>query len=654
MPGSPATRRCLPLMLISPLALADTPVPELAPTVITAVAPVANTTLSADTKTARQPVPASDAADYLKTFPGFSVIRNGGANGDPVLRGQFGSRLNLLSNGGNVLGACPGRMDAPSAYITPEAYDRLTVIKGPQSVQWGPGASAGTVMFERDPEHLSQLGGRLYSSATLASGRRFDKVLDAAAGGPAGYARLSATDATSSDYRDGAERTVPSAWSKWSRDVALGWHPQPGTLLELSAGMGDGSARYATRGMDGSRFRRESLGLRAEQADPGLGLARLEGQFYYNYADHVMDNYSLRDPVPGRERASNPDRRTQGMRVKGTWEGEQWALLAGVDGQASEHRRRVTMGVERYRQLPRQADASFTQAGVFGEFTHHLSDSTRLVSGARLDHHQARDLRVQGASTTRTELLPAGFARWEHTLPGGASLYAGVGHVQRQPDYWELFSPANSAFTTLRPEKTTQLDVGARHHGDHLSTWVSAYAGQLRDYILFDYTAPHSTARNIDAAIWGGEAGTDWHFASRWVAGASLAYARGHNRSDGKPLPQMPPLDTRLSLAWQHQNLSAGALWRLVGAQRRIDPGKGNVVGRDREGSSGFGVFSLNTAWQATRRFRLSAGVDNLFGKTYTEHLNLAGNAGWGYPAHDPKRINEPGRTFWTKAELEI
>ena len=44
-------------------------------------------------KTPRQPVPASDGSDYLKTIPGFSQIRNGGTNGDPAFRGMFGSRL---------------------------------------------------------------------------------------------------------------------------------------------------------------------------------------------------------------------------------------------------------------------------------------------------------------------------------------------------------------------------------------------------------------------------------------------------------------------------------------------------------------------------------------------------------------------------------
>lgn len=49
-----------------------------------------------------------------------------------------------------MLGACPNRMDSPSSYISPDTFDKLTVIKGPQTVLWGPGASAATVLFERE------------------------------------------------------------------------------------------------------------------------------------------------------------------------------------------------------------------------------------------------------------------------------------------------------------------------------------------------------------------------------------------------------------------------------------------------------------------------------------------------------------------------
>lgn len=45
---------------------------ELGPTVITAVAPSSPLTVITNPKDPRQPVPASDGGDYLKTIPGFA------------------------------------------------------------------------------------------------------------------------------------------------------------------------------------------------------------------------------------------------------------------------------------------------------------------------------------------------------------------------------------------------------------------------------------------------------------------------------------------------------------------------------------------------------------------------------------------------------
>ncbi|MEE4461896.1 TonB-dependent copper receptor, partial [Azotobacter chroococcum] len=73
---------------------------EMPPLVITGVALHSPLTVVTDPKIPRQPVPASDGADYLKTIPGFAAVLNGGVNGDPVFRGMFGSRLKLLTNGG--------------------------------------------------------------------------------------------------------------------------------------------------------------------------------------------------------------------------------------------------------------------------------------------------------------------------------------------------------------------------------------------------------------------------------------------------------------------------------------------------------------------------------------------------------------------------
>ena len=669
--------------VFAPAALAAEPVDahathvrELSPTVVTAVAPSSPLTIVTNPKDPRQPVPASDGGDYLKTIPGFALIRNGGTNGDPVLRGMFGSRLNILTNGGMMLGACPGRMDAPTSYISPETYDKLTVIKGPQTVLWGPGASAGTILFEREPEHFGELGTRVNASVLAGSNGRFDKTIDAAAGGPLGYVRVIGNTAHSDDYKDGNGDTVPSRYDKWNGDIALGWTPDADTLLELTAGKGDGQARSAGRGMDGSQYKRESLGLRFEKSNIGEVLDKIEAQVYYNYADHVMDNYTLRTPsgtgMMAGPMASNVDRRTLGARIKATWRWADYQLISGLDAQTNEHRKRMGMGINTYKDQNWSKDADFHNYGAFGELTWYAADRDRVIAGARIDRASAKDFRARIGSgmmskpnptldKTRADTLPSGFVRYEHDLADSpTTVYAGVGHTQRFPDYWELFSPTSgpagsvNAFDAIKPEKTTQLDLGLQYKTEKVEAWASVYAGEIRDYILFDYAKGSSQAQNINARVMGGELGAAYQLTSHWKADATLAYAWGKNTSDGKALPQMPPLDTRLGLTYSEDDWSAGALWRVVAPQDRIDRNAGNVVGKDYDKSAGFGVFSLNGAYRLNKNLKVSAGVDNLLDKNYSEHLNMAGNAGYGYPASDPTPINEPGRTLWTKIDVSF
>lgn len=132
------------------------------------------------------------------------------------------------------------------------------------------------------------------------------------------------------------------------------------------------------------------------------------------------------------------------------------------------------------------------------------------------------------AEDKRGDTLGSGFLRYEHALASlPATAYVGLGHSQRYPDYWELFSAANqvgkpTAYETVAPEKTTQLDVGLQYRDGPIHAWVSAYAGEVRDYILFSYgpgASPLHTiswVNNIDARIAGAELGGSYRLTDNW------------------------------------------------------------------------------------------------------------------------------------------
>lgn len=641
----------------------------LAPQVVTAAPMSEPLTVVTDPRAPRQPIPALDGADILKTIPGFSVIRKGGTSGDPVFRGMAGSRLNILLDGENILGGCGGRMDPPTAYVFPESYDRMTVLKGPQTVIHGPGNSAGTVLFERSRERASEAGGAVDASITAGSFQRLDLMGEGRYATPDFYVRGTATRTRADDYEDGDGNEVHSAYKRWSGTVALGWTPDDDTVLELTYARSDGEAAYADRTMDGTVFDRENVGLRFEKRKLSPVVEKLEALVYRNYIDHVMDNFSLRDgTMPGMRMVSNPDRLTRGARVAADLRlAEPTLLTVGVDGQSNDHTLRSAMGVnaeDAYQDKARSTDATFRNHGVFGELRHELGDQDRLIGGLRVDRWRAKDHRsgaIVTAGQRRSDTLTSGFARWEHDLAdGAATAYAGLGRSERFPDYWELISQnkqsltTNSAFLT-KPEQTTQLDLGINWDAGTVSGSVSAFYADIDDYILIDKVTKGggvTTVRNIDARSYGLEAGLAWRFARNWQTDASLAWVHGRNRTDDTALAQQPPLEARFGLNWDNGTWSAGALWRLVAAQNRVDPGKGNIAGQDVGETSGFGVFSINGGYRMNKRVKITAGIDNLFDKKYAEHLSKSGAAITGYEADI--RVNEPGRTLWVKASLAL
>lgn len=90
----------------------------------------------------------------------------------------------------------------------------------------------------------------------------------------------------------------------------------------------------------------------------------------------------------------------------------------------------------------------------------------------------------------------------------------------------------------------------------------------------------------------------------------------------------------------------------MVAAQNRVDPDKGNIVGQDIGPTGGFSTVSMNVGYKPAAGVALFAGVDNLFDRTYAEHISRSGATIAGF--EQTLRINEPGRTLWLRAQVEL
>ncbi|MFW2096783.1 TonB-dependent copper receptor [Acinetobacter sp. ULE_I057] len=638
--------------------------------------------IHADPKQPIQPVPATDGADYLQSIAGFNSIKSGGTNGDVTFRGMFGSRIKILTDGTENLGACPARMDAPTSYIQPESFDRISVVKGPQTVQYANTGSAATVIFERQKPTLTDDKNYQGQASVLAgSFGRLDHNIEAVVGDSKKYMRINANRSESNSYEDGDGNKVPSSWERWNTDLALGWTPDEDTWVELTGGKADGEAEYAGRTMDGSQFVRESLGLRVEKKNLSPVIKKLEGQVDYSYNDHIMDNFSLRTPpmthdMNTHQMVSNPmamqvTRRTLNSRLAMTSEWDKLSLITGVDSQLNKHGGSMSSPTMPSMNVAFREDMRFQSYGAFGEMTYRFNDAYKLVTGARIDQVKIDALKL---NDQRKETLPSAFIRLENQYPEhNAKSYIGLGYVERVPDYWELFSTAHGntgmskpTFNDLNTEKTLQLDLGYQYQHDALSVWTSAYAGLINDFILLSYhnhpkagmgghdhgSSFSAGAKNVDATIAGAEAGIGYQFTDAIQADLSAMYAWGENTDTHKPLPQIAPLEGRLNLRYVQDKYSLGLLWRAVAKQDRISLNQGNIVGYDTGESKSFTTLALNASYNIQKDLNLAVGVDNVLDKTYTEHLNKLGVGADGQVG--TQQFNNTGRNYWARISMKF
>jgi iron complex outermembrane receptor protein len=621
--------------------------------VVTAPAMREPLVVETDPRAPRQPYPAKDGADILKNIPGFSVIRKGGTDGDPVLRGMAGSRLNILLDGQSFLGGCGQRMDPPTAYVFPDAYDRIKVVKGPETVLYGGGNLGGTVSFERDIKRFKTPDVQGHFGAAYGSFNRNDQFMDLTGGVPIGFVNIKGSRNESDDYRDGDGRTVHSKYNRWSLGSEIGLTPWDNTAAVFSVDKSDGKAAYADRAMDGARFDREGYGLKLVQSIDSFVVSKITARAYHNYIDHVMDNYTLRDkPARMMYMMNNPDRETTGGSISTDLVfSNAVTAVAGVDYQKNEHTLRTgssMRGPIDVDSLSRTPDMTFENVGVFGEVTVEATQKDRIIGGLRGDFLSVDNEKTTGSgagSGTENDTM-GGFLRYEHDLTAlPLTFFAGFGHAERPADWWER----NRNFH-LSPEKSNQADVGLIYSSEALKASLSAFYAEIGDYILIKNDGV--TARGIEASTVGGEADVTYMFIKNWKAGAALSYVYGEDKTDNAPLAQMPPLEGRLSLGYDNNIFSATALARIAAAQNRYYAGWGNIVGQDIGRSDGFEVFSFNVGYKPVKGLLLAAGVDNIFDKTYAEAISRSGAAVAGFD--QTTRVNEPGRSFWVKANYNF
>ena len=208
----------------------------------------------------------------------------------------------------------------------------------------------------------------------------------------------------------------------------------------------------------------------------------------------------------------------------------------------------------------------------------------------------------------------------------------------------------------LRPERDFQLDAGLNAKYDNFRGSLTGFYSWVVDYITFDglavtdfFDAKLVRYRNTPlATLTGFEASGEWDWTCMFTRSPPRTTCKGPTNSSAR---------CSAFRRWKARSDSAGtiarnsAMWefeagtRIVNQQNRLGEililGVPTVI---EERTGGFTTTYLRGYYNWSKNLKLVAGIDNVFNRSYQEHLDLRLLGPTGFPA-GPTRVLSPGIT---------
>ncbi len=625
---------------------------------------------------------ARDAGEALAALPGLAMVRKGGLANDVVLRGRKGDDLALRIDGHALHGACPNRMDPPAFHVDFAEIEAIEVRRGPNDAATG-GLAGSIEILSRKPE----------------PGLRVDAGV---AAGAFGYVAPSADVAWADDrlsldagvalrrgdpYEDGDGRaitellplTAAAAYRAAARatrafDVGTAWFgagfiARPGHRLEIKATRQEADSQLypylqmdartddATRARATYRAERSAGPVRAWVAS--LGWSRVDHRMddrlrvssataprpYSMATDARSEDWSARGEATF---ASGPRLGLESLRRE--WDAATSLAMMGYRAQASLPGTRLD-GTALFAELARPLPRRFhLEAGLRVERARGTADSALADADLYYAYHRTRA--TAAADTLTSAHLGLVYAPTDHL-----ELSARLGSAERAPDPQERYFALRRMGTDwvgnpeLAPPRQTELDLGTRFGGERWNVELSAFAALLNDAVTV-VNGPrlemvpgvmNTRARtfvNHDSRLWGAEGSFSFPLAERLALSGSIAWLRATR--DVAPelgivdrdLPEISPLSGRLALRYEPGRWYAELEGVAAAKQTRVDSGLQETP------TPAWQIANLRAGLELGK-FWLLGSLENLFDRTYREHLSYQRD-----PFRTGVQVPEPGRSF--------
>lgn len=623
--------------------------------------------------------------EALKDLPSVMIQKTANGQGSPFIRGLTGYHTLFLVDGIRLNNST--FRSGPNQYwstIDSYAIDRLEVVKGPASVQYGSDAVGGVAQaVSADPFALAGADG-LFGRATAryASAERsvMGRIEGAVASGDfAARAGVSLKDFGDIESGGDAGKLPKTGYDEWAGDV--------GVALRLNDHWRLDAVHQQLEQDDVWRTHSTSFAKSYSGSKVGSDLARvLDQERRLTYARlsgsnlpgalrdasataswHEQGETEFRQRKDTTQQFQGTDVDTLGLQSQASLDAAGTVLTLGVDYYHDEvdsfSRRQKEAGgaFKNGIQGPVADDSSADSLGLFLQDEFALTGSLRAVAGARYTWTRVEAGRFENPATKKADSFTD---EWDNVslmgrligdLTPGATAFAGVAQGFRAPNLSDLtrFDVARSGeveipTTGLDPEDFLTYEAGVRGHGGALRGEAAYFYTDIHDLIQRTPTG----ASNADGAlvsktnsgegyVQGVELALEADVGKAvtlrgdvtWMEGELDAYATSDRVLTTEPLSRVMPVTAHLGARWQATDkVWLEGLVTIAAEQDKLSAGdKADTERIPPGGSPGYEIFTVRGGVELAKNLSLTLAVENISDEEYRVH-------GSG--------VNEPGRNF--------
>ena len=616
-------------------------------------------------------------ADLFKTIPGVEIDGEGPFRGLPVIRGLSSNRVLILVDGQRLNNARESTTFAgiQPALVNLSEVERIEVLRGPASVQYGSDAIGGVInIITRQPD-LGEQDFKVNGDVAIEYGTISDSQ--------AGRVSVTGTGSGFSFYAGGSyekvdDYTAASGASDDERyeDYVLEDDTVPNSGMEqtnFNGGVKFLTGQQGVLRIDAEVVRTQDVGF------PGFSLESNGIEFTFPNFDRDKIGVSWSTgPVWGlsdislstyyqavnKESASVFD--FPGFFSDSSTKSEIDSIGFNAQSIAYVGQHHLTFGLDFYNDnvddtalsetcfgpfcLPPSTEVAVpkseqTGLGVYIQDGWSLSDAVTLQLGLRgdtFDFVSQDDPDYQGESFDETDSAVSGNIGVTWNVTDHVNLNALLARGFRTPNLQErsFFGLATNgeAYILQNPglssESSWNYEIGTKVRYDRYSGGLHFFYNELSDFItleVLDLDDPNCTSppappgvqcaqfENIaKATIWGIEIDLETIFADWWTAFGSVAYMVGDNDTTGEPLSTIPPLKVVLGLRYQRTNWWSEGNLRFLDRQTDLpedDPFFDT-------GTVGFTVYDLRGGYDFDFGLGVLIALENITDKLYNEPFN--------------------------------